>query len=98
MPVDFQIGDVVRLRRPHPCGSLDWTVTRIGADIGLVCVKCGRRVLLERSLVERRLKIFVSRPGHHEPFGGAEALQGFEEDSAPPPNPLPKGEGAAGRE
>jgi hypothetical protein len=78
MPVDFQVGDVVRLRKPHPCGSFDWTVVRIGADIGLVCVKCGRRLLLTRSLVERRLKTFVSRPTHRDPFGGVEALEGLE--------------------
>jgi hypothetical protein len=74
VPVDFRIGDVVRLRKSHPCGSFDWTVVRIGADIGLQCVKCGRRVLLSRSVVERRLKSFLSRPPTAEPFGGAETL------------------------
>ena len=74
MPVDFHIGDVVRLRKPHPCGSFDWSVTRIGADIGLHCTKCGRRVLLSRSVVERRLKTFLSRSPTAEPFGGAQTL------------------------
>ncbi|MBI4213192.1 MAG: DUF951 domain-containing protein [Chloroflexi bacterium] len=83
MPVDFHIGDVIRLRKPHPCGGSDWTVVRIGADIGLRCVTCGRRVLLSRSVVERRLKSFVARPEHREPFAGAEALQGLE---APDPS------------
>ena len=78
MPIEFHISDVVRLRKPHPCGSFDWTVVRVGADIGLKCVKCGHRVLLSRSLVERRLKTFVARPEHHEPFAGTEALQGLE--------------------
>lgn len=55
------MGDVVRLRKPHPCGSLEWEVTRLGADIGLRCHGCGRRVLLERRTLERRLKAFVSR-------------------------------------
>jgi hypothetical protein len=49
-------GDAVTLRKPHPCGSYDWTVTRTGADIGLECVKCGRRVMLEREVFERRAK------------------------------------------
>ena len=61
MVVDFRLGDVVRLRKPHPCGSHEWQVTRMGADIGLRCQKCGRRVLLARSALERRLKEFVSR-------------------------------------
>jgi hypothetical protein len=49
-----QPGDGVRLRKTHPCGSRDWTVTRIGADIGLACAGCGRRVLLTRDDFERR--------------------------------------------
>ena len=63
-------GDVVRLRKAHPCGGREWTVARIGADIGLVCVTCGRRVLLERRDVERRFAGFVARaaaPSAHEP-------------------------------
>ena len=61
--VEFQLGDVIKLRKPHPCGSYDWTIVRLGADLGLRCVKCDRRVLLPRSTVERRLKGFVSRAG-----------------------------------
>lgn len=60
-PVPFFIDDVVRLRKPHPCGSLDWKVVRIGADIGIRCLGCGRRVLLPRRTIEKRLKLFVSR-------------------------------------
>jgi hypothetical protein len=50
---------VVRLRKAHPCGGTDWQVTRLGADIGLRCLGCGRRVLLERATLEKRLKEFV---------------------------------------
>ena len=55
------MGDVVQLRKPHPCGSFEWEVVRLGADIGLRCRACGRRVLLERRTLEKRLKVFVSR-------------------------------------
>ena len=55
------LGDVVRLRRTHPCGSDTWLVDRLGADIGLRCQGCGRHVLLERSTLERRLAGFVER-------------------------------------
>ena len=55
------MGDVVRLRKPHPCGGFEWEVVRLGADIGLRCRGCGRRVLLERRTLEKRLKVFVSR-------------------------------------
>lgn len=54
---------MVRLRKPHPCGGYDWEVTRLGADIGLRCLTCGRRVMLERAVLEKRLKQFVSRAG-----------------------------------
>jgi hypothetical protein len=60
-PMQLDIGDRLRLRKPHPCGSYDWVVVRLGADIGLRCEKCGRRVLLSRAEVERRTKQVLSR-------------------------------------
>lgn len=60
---DLGLNDRVRLRKPHPCGSTDWRVVRLGADIGLKCEGCGRRVLLPRSEVERRIKQILSRGG-----------------------------------
>jgi len=53
---DLQLGDLVRLRKPHPCGGYEWKVIRLGADIGLECRTCGRRVLLTRRELARRLK------------------------------------------
>ncbi|MCI0777725.1 MAG: DUF951 domain-containing protein [Chloroflexi bacterium] len=61
MPLEFRMGDVLQLRKPHPCGSFEWEVTRLGADIGLRCRECGRRLMLERRVLERRLRDFVSR-------------------------------------
>src|SRR6266487_1294888 len=60
-PIQLDLGDRIRLRKPHPCGSYDWLVVRLGADIGLRCEKCGRRVLLPRAEVERRTKQVLSR-------------------------------------
>ncbi len=54
-----QPGDTVRLRKKHPCGSYEWTVTRIGADIGLACLSCGRRIMLPRGTFNKRLKMVV---------------------------------------
>jgi len=59
--LDLRLGDVLRLRKPHPCGGYEWRVVRLGADIGLECLTCGRRVLLERREVEKRTKTVVSR-------------------------------------
>lgn len=61
-PIEFIIDDLVRLRKPHPCGGDEWRVTRLGADIGLKCQTCGRHVLLDRVTLERRLRGFVQRP------------------------------------
>ena len=60
-PIPFAVGDVVRLKKPHPCGGVNWSVVRLGADIGVKCVTCGRRVLLPRRDLERRMKLFVVR-------------------------------------
>lgn len=60
-PLSLRRGDVLRLRKPHPCGSTDFEVVRLGADIGLRCQRCGRRILLPRSLLERRIRTWVSR-------------------------------------
>lgn len=57
----FLLGDVVRLARPHPCGGDTWRIDRLGADLGLRCLTCGRHILLARSAVERRLVGFESR-------------------------------------
>jgi hypothetical protein len=59
--LELYLGDVLTLRRAHPCGSDTWLVDRLGADIGLRCQGCGRHVLLERRQLERRLVAFVSR-------------------------------------
>jgi hypothetical protein len=55
LPV-IQIDDVLRLRKPHPCGSYEWKIYRLGADIGLECLRCGRRVMLSRRILANRLK------------------------------------------
>jgi hypothetical protein len=59
--LELLLGDVVRLRRTHPCGSTEWLVDRLGADIGLRCQGCGRHVMLGRRTLESRLAAFVSR-------------------------------------
>ena len=59
--VEVHVGDVVRLRKPHPCGGTDWSIVRLGADIGLRCEGCQRRIMLARPVFERRLKAFLSR-------------------------------------
>ena len=61
MPLELRLNDVVRLRKMHPCGGYEWRVVRLGADIGIRCLKCNHRLLMERRQLEKRLKSFVSR-------------------------------------
>jgi hypothetical protein len=68
MSQDVQVDDLVRLRKPHPCGSYEWLVVRVGADIGLKCQLCGRRVLLDRRTFKKRVKMVIPRSrGQSEP-------------------------------
>ncbi|MBN1231633.1 MAG: DUF951 domain-containing protein [Anaerolineales bacterium] len=53
---DLQLDDLIQMRKEHPCGSYIWKVTRLGADIGLECAGCGRRVMLSRRKLSRRAK------------------------------------------
>ena len=59
MYVEIHLGDIVRLRKPHPCGSYEWQVVRVGTDVGLVCQTCQRKVMLPRGVFNKRLKTIV---------------------------------------
>jgi len=84
-PLVLHLDDVVRLRKPHPCGSHDWTVVRLGADIGLRCHGCGHKVLLPRRTLEKRLKTFLSRgPGAETPASAPSEVETTSRATAEP--------------
>ena len=56
MPLDIQVGDIVRLKKQHPCGAKEWEVLRIGADFRLRCLGCGRKIMIARKLVEKNIR------------------------------------------
>ena len=62
---EVRVGDTVRLRKVHPCGGDTWQVTRIGTDVGLRCLTCGRVVLLRRMIFRRRLRAVLPREAEH---------------------------------
>jgi len=68
-----RLGDVVKLKKPHPCGTNEWEIVRVGADIGLKCRGCERRVMLVRSEFDRRFRGFLERGP--ETSAGREAPQ-----------------------
>lgn len=71
MPIlQIHIGDIVQMRKPHPCGGDRWEVTRLGADIGIRCLTCGRRVMLPISRFEKQVRRIVgpaTSGGNHVP-------------------------------
>jgi hypothetical protein len=66
MYIEVHLGDIVRLRKKHPCGSDEWEVVRLGADIGLVCQKCRRRILLPRGDFNKQFKSITIPTQKHE--------------------------------
>jgi hypothetical protein len=63
---DLQLNDLLRLRKPHPCGSYEWAVVRLGADIGLECKGCGHRVMLTRRELAKRMKANLTRKNEQQ--------------------------------
>ena len=51
--VKYEVGDIVKLKKPHPCGSREWKILRVGADFRLECLGCGHQVMMARPLVEK---------------------------------------------
>jgi hypothetical protein len=68
---DLAMGDILQLRKPHPCGSREWEVVRLGADIGIQCKGCGHRVLLQRRDLSKRIKTIVLRGSNATPSSGS---------------------------
>lgn len=57
----FQLNDIVVMKKPHPCGENKWQVIRMGADIRIKCLNCGRSVLMPRSEFERKMKKVIEK-------------------------------------
>ena len=61
MPLDLRVGDIVKLKKKHPCGGYHWEISRTGIDIGLRCLCCGRKVLVPRVKIERNIRLIIKR-------------------------------------
>lgn len=55
----LELGDVLKLKKPHPCGSCLWEITRIGADIRIKCLGCGHQVLMPRVKLEKKIREII---------------------------------------
>ena len=56
MALELRMGDSVRLKKAHPCGGFEWRVVRLGADVGMRCLRCERRVMMARAALEKRVR------------------------------------------
>jgi len=61
MPLKLGMGDIIRLKKKHPCGGFHWEITRTGIDIGLKCLCCGRKVLVPRVKLEKKIREIIPR-------------------------------------
>lgn len=57
----FDVGDVITMKKPHPCGSKDWEVLRVGADFRLKCKGCGHQIMIPRRLVEKNTRNIIKK-------------------------------------
>ncbi len=57
-PLNYKLNDIVEMKKPHACGTNAWQVTRVGADIKLICTQCGRGIMMSRFDFNKRLKKF----------------------------------------
>jgi hypothetical protein len=60
-PLKIEPGDRLVMKKKHPCGSFEWEVVRVGADIGVKCVLCGRLIMIERSELRKKIKKIVQK-------------------------------------
>ena len=61
MAQKYEIGDVIRMKKPHPCGSHNWEILRVGADFRLKCTGCGHQIMVPRRLVEKNTKEIIKK-------------------------------------
>lgn len=58
--MDYKLGSIITMKKSHPCGENKWEITRMGADIKIKCLKCGRSIMLPRMEFNKRMKKIVS--------------------------------------
>ena len=56
MEQNYEVGDIVKMKKKHPCGSFEWEILRVGADFRLKCMGCGHQIMIARKLVEKNAK------------------------------------------
>ena len=70
MAYQYEVGDIVTLKKPHPCGSKEWEILRVGADFRLKCTGCGHQIMISRKLVEKKHQRFEEKSLKQAAFYG----------------------------
>nr|MDD6335597.1 DUF951 domain-containing protein [bacterium] len=66
MPLSYELGDIVKTKKSHPCGGDLWKIIRVGADIKIKCTTCGRIVMMDRADFDKRLRKIVAHSGEDQ--------------------------------
>ncbi|WP_195940981.1 DUF951 domain-containing protein [Romboutsia sp. 1001713B170131_170501_G6] len=61
MPISIKLGDVVEMKKQHPCGNKEFEITRVGMDVKIKCTKCSREIMLDRETFEKRVKKIITK-------------------------------------
>lgn len=64
--MDVRVGDILEMKKPHPCGNKTFTVQRVGMDFKIECVGCGRQVMVPRVKVEKNIKKIIRKEEQEE--------------------------------
>ncbi|MFR3754272.1 MAG: DUF951 domain-containing protein [Enterocloster sp.] len=59
--LNYEVGDIVKFKKPHPCGSNEWEILRVGADFRLKCMGCGHQIMVARRLVEKNTRDWLRK-------------------------------------
>ena len=65
----YEVGDIVKMKKKHPCGSFEWEILRVGADFRLKCMGCGHQIMIARKLVEKNTRQITKKA---QPDGGVQ--------------------------
>ncbi len=59
--MDFKVGEIIKMKKTHPCGENQWEIQRVGMDFRLKCLRCGRTVMVSRNLVEKNFRGYIKK-------------------------------------
>ncbi|MBF0715970.1 DUF951 domain-containing protein [Gemelliphila palaticanis] len=59
--LEYEINDIIEMKKPHPCGTNEWKITRLGADIKIKCIKCNNTIMMPRKEFNKKIKKVIKK-------------------------------------